>query len=246
MKCFGHQSEGKWRELYEAHSQQGNCVCSLPHSEATFQTLKQRCSYKLCPQAFLSIGVPQFTPTDLARNTRQKQWASMNPSHRGYNMSSLIQACDSFKADAAEFHRDIRWIEKKRLSLAWSHITTLETGPKEDQTVACVLFSSSPPLLFLLWARSRSEKSKEKPVFRTCFFPTRYHLAWLVSCLWVKRTGWKTIWWKAMCLCLSYSYSGVFLLYNMQKKGCIISEICSKRFSHDRHLNYLIPALFST
>ena len=27
-----------------------------------------------------------------------------------------------------------------------------------------------------------------------------------VSCLWVKMAGWKTIWWKAMCLCMGLNF----------------------------------------
>ena len=37
-------------------------------------------------------------------------------------------------------------VERKRLSLASSHVTTLETNSKEAQTEARVLFSPFPPL----------------------------------------------------------------------------------------------------
>ena len=81
------------------------------------------------------------------------------------------------------------WIERKWLSLGLSHITTLETCPKEAQIEASILFSPS-----------RLEERKDEPVFRICFFPTRYHLACFLylnlendwyPALWVKRTGWK-------------------------------------------------------
>ena len=96
-------------------------------------------------------------------------------------------------------------IERKRLSLAWSHVTTLETLPKEVRT--CIVSPSPFPTFRIL----NPFPLKEKSVFRACFFPTELlsdstNLAWQESCLCVKRAGWKIIWWKATRLCLGLNF----------------------------------------
>ena len=132
-------------------------------------------------------------------------WNLKNPQFSNTAGNRLSSRC------SVQFLRVRIVAERKWLSLAWSHVTTLETSPKVAQTVACVLFSPSPPPLFLLWAPSCSERCKEKMVFQTCFFLTELLLdsvsSWLtVIRLWVKRVGGKTIWWKAMHLCLGLNF----------------------------------------
>ena len=66
-------------------------------------------------------------------------------------------------------------VERKRLSLARSCVTTLETGQKEAQILVRVMLSPSPPLLFVLSAPSSSRKNLffEFASFQRSFFPTR-------------------------------------------------------------------------